>query len=454
MTRIVHTADTHVGYQQYHSPERREDFLRAFESVIEDAIADDADAVVHAGDLFHDRRPGLVDVQGVIDALRRLDDAGVPFLAVVGNHETKRDAQWLDLFEDLGLAVRLGREPVVVGDVALYGQDFAPEASREGLEYDFRSAEAETGDDAPEFAALVGHGAFEPFAYADWDTEALLERSPVDFDALLLGDVHHPGREEIDGVLATYPGSTERASAEEREKRGYNIAEFGASEDVPVSVTRRSVADAREFVFIDLRLEASEGESRVREAVRQHDLDDAVLIVTVEGEGDPVTPASVEELAVERGAAIARVNDRRELASETEAADVSFADPDLAVDRRLSETGLSEAAHEIDDLVRTADDVAHARVRKAAKRRVRERLEADPDALRGVADPASSGDEDAAGDASEDTPAATAGGSADTDASETQGATGGRETSADDETSDDPAEREAPADQASMEEYL
>ena len=52
MTRVIHTGDTHLGYQQYHEPIRREDFLAAFRQVIEDAVAEDVDAVVHAGDLF------------------------------------------------------------------------------------------------------------------------------------------------------------------------------------------------------------------------------------------------------------------------------------------------------------------------------------------------------------------------------------------------------------------
>ncbi len=57
MTRVIHTGDTHIGYQQYHSPERRQDFLDAFERVVADALDGDVDAVVHAGDLYHDRRP-------------------------------------------------------------------------------------------------------------------------------------------------------------------------------------------------------------------------------------------------------------------------------------------------------------------------------------------------------------------------------------------------------------
>ena len=38
MTRVLHTGDTHLGYQQYHLATRREDFLAAFEQVTEDAV--------------------------------------------------------------------------------------------------------------------------------------------------------------------------------------------------------------------------------------------------------------------------------------------------------------------------------------------------------------------------------------------------------------------------------
>ena len=71
MTRVLHTGDTHIGYQQYHSPERRADFLSAFETVIDDAVEMDVDAVVHAGDLFHDRRPDLPELMGTLSATCR-----------------------------------------------------------------------------------------------------------------------------------------------------------------------------------------------------------------------------------------------------------------------------------------------------------------------------------------------------------------------------------------------
>ncbi|RQG91974.1 DNA double-strand break repair protein Mre11 [Natrarchaeobius chitinivorans] len=375
MTRVIHTGDTHIGYQQYNEPERRRDFLEAFRSVVEDAVDDDVDAVIHAGDLFHDRRPGLIDLQGTVDVLRTLADAGIPFLAVVGNHEGKRDAQWLDLFADLGLATRLGADPIVVDDVAFYGLDFVPRSRREDLEYEFDPVP----DDA-DHAALVSHGLFEPFAHADWDTERLLTESTVEFDAVLLGDNHAPDTAEVCDTWVTYCGSTERASASEREDRGYNIVDFRSEANESVAISRRGLPSTREFVFVDVTLEDGEGVDRVQERVRQHDVEDAVVVTTIEGDGRPIAPAEIEELATDRGALVARVNDRRDHPDEDEDVSVSFADPDDAVRERVRDLGLSDAALEIDRTVRE-DELPDSNVRESVERRVRDLLEDDVDAF-------------------------------------------------------------------------
>ncbi|MDF9745125.1 DNA double-strand break repair protein Mre11 [Natrinema salsiterrestre] len=373
MTRVIHTGDTHIGYQQYNSPDRRQDFLEAFRAVVEDAVADDVDAVIHAGDLFHDRRPGLVDLQGTVDILRTLSDADIPFLAVVGNHESKRDAQWLDLFADLGLATRLGAEPILVDDTAFYGLDFVPRSRRDDLTYDFDAL-----PDRADHATLVSHGLFEPFAHADWDTETVLEESTVDFDAVLLGDNHKPDTAEVLETWVTYCGSTERASASEREDRGYNLVDF--EDDGTVGISRRGLSSTREFVFVDVELTDDEGIDRVQERVRQHDLEDAVVIVTIEGEGRPIAPAAIEELAIDRGALVARVNDRRDLPDADDDVSVSFANPDDAVRERIREMGLSDAALEIDETVRS-DETVDSNVRESVERRVRDLLEDDESAF-------------------------------------------------------------------------
>ena len=383
MTRVLHTADTHLGYRQYHSPERRADFLEAFRRVIEDAIEDGVDAVVHAGDLFHDRRPGLSDLLGTRDVLEALSEADIPFLAVVGNHEAKRSAQWLDLFEAMGLATRLGEEPIAVGDTAFYGLDFVPRSRREDLEYGFAPHDAD-------HAALVSHGRFEPlvpdYGNVEWDLEAVLASAPVEFDAVLLGDEHAPTTRKVAGAWATYPGSTERASAGERDERGYNLVEF----DGDVRISRRGI-ETRPFVFADLDLAEGEGIERVHDRLREHDLEEAVVHVTIEGDGEAIAPARIESFATDEGALVARVTDRRELEATEVDLDVSFGDPDAAVEERIGELGLSDAARELDGTIR-AGSVADSNVTGEIERRVGELLE-EPDAF----EPAPEGD-DATGD--------------------------------------------------------
>ena len=386
MTRVIHTGDTHLGYQQYHLPQRREDFLEGFRQVVADAVEEGVDAVVHAGDLFHDRRPTLPDIMGALSVLRELDDAGIQFLAVVGNHESKRDAQWLDLFESLGLATRLGAEPVTVGAVAVYGLDFVARAERDDLDYDFAPHDCD-------YAALVSHGLFQPFDHGDWDIREVLAASSVRFDAALLGDDHVPQTRRVENpedAWLTYCGSTERASADEREKRGYNLVVFEDSVPEPpadgVDIRRRAL-DTREFVFVDVELGPGEGVERVRERVTQEALTDAVVVVSISGEGDPVTPATIEEAAAEAGALTTRVTDHRELADEREV-EVSFADPDEAVRERVRELGLSAAARDIDETVR-ASKVADSNVAGEVEREVQELLaDGETDAFR----PAEDGD--------------------------------------------------------------
>ena len=371
MTRVIHTGDTHIGYQQYHSAERRQDFLDAFEQVIDDAIEMDVAAVIHAGDLFHDRRPELPDLLGTLNALRRLAAADIPFLAVVGNHESTRGGQWLDLFERLDLATRLGSEPVIVGSAAIYGLDHVPVSRRDDLDYAFASP----GEEATQ-SVLVSHGLFTPFAHANWETETVLEESTVDFDAVLLGDNHEAGIEQVDETWVTYCGSTERASASERDGRGYNVVDFGDEEGpAGVDIRQRSVK-TRPFVFVSVDLAEGEGSSRVREQVRQYDLDDAVVSVEILGDGEPVTPASIEEFALDRGALVARVTDRREIETEAELS-VSFADPDAAVDEKIRDLELSETALDIDETVR-ASKLADSNVREEISQLVEDGVVSEP----------------------------------------------------------------------------
>src|SRR5262249_4923649 len=82
---FVHTADNHLGYEQYGLKERFNDFARAFLAVVDAAIERRADAFLIAGDLFNKR---AIDAQTLIQAqagLERLKEARIPAIAIEGN---------------------------------------------------------------------------------------------------------------------------------------------------------------------------------------------------------------------------------------------------------------------------------------------------------------------------------------------------------------------------------
>jgi len=97
--RFLHLADIHLGNQQYNLKERYNDFGRAFADAITLALDRGVDAVVIAGDLFHKAAVEPLTLLQAEDSLQRLKDAGVPVIAVHGNHDRARylaQISWLD----------------------------------------------------------------------------------------------------------------------------------------------------------------------------------------------------------------------------------------------------------------------------------------------------------------------------------------------------------------------
>ncbi|MBM4438222.1 MAG: DNA repair exonuclease [Actinobacteria bacterium] len=96
--RFVHVADVHLGYRQYGLEERADDFTRAFESVVRYCRDVRPDAVILAGDLFDSKTTEPKFYAAADGGLAQLGAAGIPVVAVEGNHERwyRRDARsWL-----------------------------------------------------------------------------------------------------------------------------------------------------------------------------------------------------------------------------------------------------------------------------------------------------------------------------------------------------------------------
>ena len=350
--RILHTADTHLGYKQYHSEVRRKDFFAAFEIVVKDAVEMQVDAVVHAGDLFDSRNPTLEDLLETINILSRLKAAGIPFFGIVGNHESKQNTQWLDLLQEMGLAARLGKKPQIVEDVVIYGID---SVSRSKIPlYDY------SGFEVPENSTmeycrklLVMHQIVQPFPYAEWDCADILKSLPFKVDVILLGDYHKYEKFTEGETWVTYSGSTERNSASEEEPRSYNIITLS---DDSVEISKRRIP-TRHFLPIPVTLNGEEKPyeqifSVINELLEE--IPGSVVFLEVSGDSKTILSISeIEDYLLKKGALVAKVVDQRRKESiPVEALKVTFTDPDHAVANEIKQLSLNDGGLIIDEIVR------------------------------------------------------------------------------------------------------
>jgi len=101
--KFLHVSDVHLGFQQYNLRERFDDFGRAFEYIVDQAVAQRVDFIVLGGDLFQKRAIDPPTLLQAVTFLSRLREANIPVLAVEGNHERAyyRDVfSWMDFLAD------------------------------------------------------------------------------------------------------------------------------------------------------------------------------------------------------------------------------------------------------------------------------------------------------------------------------------------------------------------
>ena len=91
--KILHIADTHLGYSAYRKVteeginQRELDVYNVFEQFIDYAVKTKPDLIIHAGDLFDSVRPNNRAITFSMKQLIRLSKTGIPFVVIAGNHE-------------------------------------------------------------------------------------------------------------------------------------------------------------------------------------------------------------------------------------------------------------------------------------------------------------------------------------------------------------------------------
>jgi DNA repair exonuclease SbcCD nuclease subunit len=249
MIKFLHLSDVHLGCRRYNLEERTKDFFRSWHDVIvRHALPNEIDFMLIAGDFFDRRQIDPQTMNHALAGLQLLKDAGIPVVAIEGNHD-RRDAvspySWMRSFSQAGFLVLL--EPVAEDERPV---TFTPwdEESRTGSYIDIRGARVFGshwyGTSANAAMGLVADALREArdenlfnVLMLHTDVEGQLNRpipalsverlkelrSLVDYVAL--GHTHK--RFELEN-WAFNPGSLEACSIDEyREERGLYLVEVG-----------------------------------------------------------------------------------------------------------------------------------------------------------------------------------------------------------------------------------
>jgi DNA repair protein SbcD/Mre11 len=260
---VLHLSDIHLGSTTHGrtNPQtglntRFEDFVAALTTCIDRAIAEPADLVLFGGDAFPDATPAPIVQQAFARQFRRLADASIPTVLLVGNHDQHTQGQGgasLAIYRSLavpgfvvGDRIETHRITTRSGDIQVITLPWLTRSAllarqdTEGLSMAEVSQllierltvvlEAEIRQLDPQLpTVLLGHlmvdtatyGAERFLAAGKGFTIPLSSIARDAFDYVALGHVH---RHQVlcQKPLVVYPGSIERVDfGEEKEEKGF-----------------------------------------------------------------------------------------------------------------------------------------------------------------------------------------------------------------------------------------
>ena len=286
--RFIHAADLHLGYQQYGSRERFDDFSKAFLHIVDQATSRQVDFVLLAGDLFNKRTVDPLAMRVAIEGLTRLRIADIPVIAVEGNHERAhyRDQySWLEFLDALGYLRLLNPRIVdgcavlephgdeggayvdVLDGIRVFGIKYYGASMTKALGL-FADALAQIDHSGVDFTILLSHAGLEGQLprYSGTITHNDLAPLRERINYLALGHIHKPYA--ADGWIYN-PGSPETWNIEEAawRERGYYLVEVQPGAD-PDHQAELVATPRRPFHRLRLQVDTLTEPNAVYDAVR------------------------------------------------------------------------------------------------------------------------------------------------------------------------------------------
>jgi exonuclease SbcD len=331
--RLLHFSDIHIGMENYGRLDpatgvngRVLDFLHCLDQLIDYGLAHEVDLVIFAGDAFKHRNPNPTYQRAFARRIKRLADAGVPVVLLVGNHDLPtmvQRASSVDIFRTLDVPnVVVGRVedvhpietrhgPVQVATVPypvrqrLLAHDeyrglsiAALDKKLQGIVTEnIQALAAKLEPDVP--AVLAAHLSVSGATFGS-ERSVMVGRDAVvlksaladsAWDYVALGHIHkHQSLNDGGYPAVVYAGSLERIDfGEEGQPKGFCWVELSRGETTWEFIE----VDARPFVTVraDVR-ETPNPLMALQQAVATHDLRDAVvrLILQMRADQEPLVP--------------------------------------------------------------------------------------------------------------------------------------------------------------------
>jgi len=230
MFKFLHAADIHLdspmhkleSYEGAPAGELREAARRAFENLIELAIAEKVAFLVISGDLYDgdwkDYNTGLY----FVSQMRKLREADIPVFIIAGNHDAaSRITKTLRLPEGVHLFPSDKPHTVHVQkmDVAIHGQSFGSPAVRTNLALKYPPPSENCFNMGMLHTCVTGREGHEP--YAPCKIEDLRSKA---YDCWALGQVHQ--REILsEDPLVVFPGNIQGRHVRETGPKGCMLVE-------------------------------------------------------------------------------------------------------------------------------------------------------------------------------------------------------------------------------------
>ncbi|MBC8137520.1 MAG: exonuclease SbcCD subunit D [Fibrella sp.] len=362
--RIMHFADVHLGVETLGklNPEtglntRLEDFTNTLNQAIDRALDANVDLALFAGDAYKARDPNQTHQRSFAAALKRLTDAGVPVVMLIGNHDipnSRGRAHALEIYGLLGgpssgvqiiakpdmIAVETRKGTVLVAGMPylvrsrVVSQDETKGKTVEEVAHLIRDKYAayiadlaRQVADAPDYIALLmGHFTVAE-ARVGWQNfllnanepqvpvEAITLYSPggvSPWDYVGMGHVHkHQEMNRGNEPPVIYPGSIDRIDFNERgEEKGFVVADISKGQ----TKWKHVVLQTRRFVQVDADAgDADDPTAAILAELDRYPLLDSVVKVNYKVASDKAMLVRTDEIRKRLSAAHVVVSLQRDM---------------------------------------------------------------------------------------------------------------------------------------------